>query len=387
MPTYLVRAFGEEVVTLLFIISVIAVLICALRLCYLAKRVALLERRNFELSRESARRGEFANQVAHEIKNPLTAILCSAQALDLLVGPTLEPIHQRSLRYIKEYGEHLLHLVADFIDLNRSACGAIKARPEAIELRPLIESLSGLLGGVASSRKVHFEIRVEGTIVLNADTRHTKQVLFNLLHNAIKFSEAGGVVQISAVKQAHNAVIEVIDHGSGIAIHDLARIFSAYYTGSNSRDGGLGLGLSVCRALVELNCGTIEARNGEDGGAHFVVRLPLSQSCTASVQTQQSSNPLSGQRFLVVNQDQGVRDSLSHLVTAWGGIVAAAESVEQAVLELARQSFDAVLVDSCDRERIENHLPDQCTTLVATDGEQEKLLRRLIESGACQVQH
>ena len=368
-------------------VLVLVLSICAIRIGYLARRLAILERRNAALNSDSARRSELASQVAHEIKNPLTAILCSAQALDLLIGPTLEPVHQRSLRYIKEYGEHLLHIVSDFIDLNRAAGGAIKARFEPIELFPLIESLSGLLAGVAAARKVRLDLQIDRAIILDADTRHIKQVLFNLLHNAIKFSEVGGVVHVRALTDCERASIDVIDHGSGIDAHDLGQIFSPFFTGSHGRDGGLGLGLSVCRALVELNRGTIEVCNAVGGGAHFKVRLPLCAQAAISQNIANLHCPLAGQRFLVVNQDQGVRDSLSCLVTAWGGVVAAAESVEQAASELAKQKFDAVLVESRDREGLQDYLDHGEIALVATDDEQEKLLTRLIESGTGHLQH
>ena len=371
----------------MFWIVVVALFICALRISYLRKRLALLEQRNVALNCESQRRCELASQVAHEIKNPLTAILCSAQALDMLVGPNLEPVHQRSLRYIKEYGEHLMHIVSDFIDLNRAAGGAIKARAEPIELLPLIESLSGLLAGVAGSRKIRLELQVDRTIILNADTRHIKQVLFNLLHNAIKFSEHGGVVQVKALSHSEFALIEVTDHGHGIETQDFAQIFSPFFTGSHARDGGLGLGLSVCRALVELNHGTIEASNVLEGGACFSLRLPLYKHTYASQQLTTIINPLAGQHFLVVNQDQGVRDALSHLVTAWGGVVAAAESVEQAARELAQNKFDAVLLEDRDREELQGYVDDAGVSVVAIDSEQENLLSKLIEGGANHLQH
>lgn len=372
----------------LFWIAAFALLLCLARLNYLGKRVARLESRNVELNNDCTRRAQLASQVAHEIKNPLTAILCSAQALDLLVGPKLEPIHQRSLKYIKEYGEHLLHLVGDFIDLNRVAGGAMKVKPESIELFPLLESLTGLLSGAASTRKVTLCLDVDKAIVIRADSRHTKQVLFNLLHNAIKFSPYGGEVRVVAKSGKSIAEIEVIDCGIGIELQDLPRIFSPFYTGSHGRDGGLGLGLSVCRSLVELNQGNISAANCTEAGACFKVTLPLCQKSIEQTALLQLRNPLQGQRFLVVNHDQGVRDALTQLVTAWGGIAAAAENIEAAISELNHCYFDAVLIDEDDSQNLKSHCVDVNTPpLVSTDGEQEKLLRRLLESSSLHTQH
>ena len=231
----------------------------------------LVEREMVELQQKLAKaerrlkqRGDLANEIAHEIKNPITAILCSADTLDLLIGKDLDKNHRQTLRYIREYGDNLLRLVSDFIDLSRAESGQIRARPEGIQLLPVAESIMGLLKANADMKSIDLNIQqVDERLYAYVDPKHFKQILFNLVHNAIKFTEPGGEVRIDLQSGFPNKTvsISVQDNGVGIPEHQIPRLFNLYARFENETeseiDTGVGLGLALCKELAELAGGEL----------------------------------------------------------------------------------------------------------------------------------
>ncbi|MBN8550419.1 MAG: hybrid sensor histidine kinase/response regulator [Deltaproteobacteria bacterium] len=310
-------------------------------------------------------RGDLANEIAHEIKNPLTAILCSAETLDMLIGQNLHEDHRRSLHYIKEYGDNLLRLVSDFLDVSRAESGHISARPEVTTVLPCVESVIGLLRANAIKKNITVHcLATEPTLDTQFDPRHLKQIVFNLLHNALKFTPENGEIHVIVERDFPNPSIKITvsDSGPGIPPEERERLFRLYarYEGhAASGSAGIGLGLALCKSLVELNNGTIECESTVGVGTAFKIFIPFVARTAEGVRQQSGAfvvsddrspmqfknKPLCGQSFLVVDQDEGARNAIASLINAWGGVVDGVSQATEAVKALQERNYDAVMID------------------------------------------
>lgn len=310
-------------------------------------------------------RGDLANEIAHEIKNPLTAILCSAETLDLLIGNTLQEDHRISLRYIKEYGDNLLRLVSDFLDVSRAEAGHVQARPEITPVIPCVESVVGLLKANALKKNIEVQcFAADVELDTNFDPRHLKQILFNLLHNALKFTPDHGRVTISVERDFPNPTVKIVvsDTGPGIPEEQRQRLFELYARYEEGRpegSAGVGLGLALCKALVELNQGRIDCESSVGVGTAFKVIVPYVapeavaprqqsgafQLAHSNVPVLRDPKPLHGQSFLLVDRDEGARAAIASLISAWGGVVDSVSKAAEAVRALEKQNYDAVMID------------------------------------------
>ncbi len=365
------------------------------------KRLRELHRRNLTTQRNLRHLGNLANEVAHEIKNPITAILCSAETLDLLIGPELDPQHRKSLHYIKEYGDNLLRLVSDFLDLSRVEAGKIEATCESVRLRPVVDSIIGLLESNAIKKQIRVTSELEAEdLTVFADPKHVKQVLFNLVHNAIKFTPENGEIVVSVFQEItrREITVTVADNGVGIPAEELGKLFNPYTKGEShpiAKELGAGLGLALCKNLIELNGGAVQVESERGKGSTFSFRLPCAKEewkervKGAVSRAYERKEPLFGQRFLVVDEDTGSRESLSRLIEAWGGVVDRVSMAIDAVEALEQSSYDAVVIDdTLDgvyghelARMIRQDLKVLDTTIVvATDGSGHQQLAR--DSGA-----
>ena len=240
-----------------------------------------LELQTYKL-RESRRllrmRARLADELAHEIKNPLAAILCSAEALELLAGEKLDREELLSLKYIREYSDNLYQMLRDFLDLSAAENGNLSVKPENIDVVKLVNSVTGLLKSKATLKNIKFQLDTpEDKVLASADPRHIKQVIFNLLHNAIKFSPEAGLITISTgiVPKSNQIFIAVSDKGPGIEIGKLPRIFDPYqrYRG-DEKESGSGIGLALCKQLSILSGGSIQVTSEQGQGSTFEIMLP-----------------------------------------------------------------------------------------------------------------
>jgi len=346
----------------------------------LQRRLEVAEADSHALQNAMHQRGLLASEIAHEVKNPITAILCSAEALNLMLYDRLEPEHRLSLRYIKEYGDNLLRLVSDFLDLSRAEAGMLQPEPTRLEVAAVVRSITGLLQAAAMAKGVSVTCDIgTATHYAMVDQRHIKQVIFNLLHNAIKFTPRNGAVVVSILRREQKPnlselAIGISDSGVGILPENLQRLFDPYVRGAGNEsatDVGTGLGLALCKVLVERAGGTIEVHSEPGKGSEFCVVLPVDQSVTANVVSPQvatsamliADRPLKGKQILLVDNERGTRDSVAALISAWGGMVEGVEQAATAVDLMHRQHFDAVVV-------AENQsLPDVRSLLAAANGQ------------------
>jgi two-component system CheB/CheR fusion protein len=239
-------------------------------------QVETLERRVAALRDVIERQDHHLTTLAHELANPLSPLL---QACHLLPRASEEQ-RARLLEVISRQLDSLRRLIGDL----RAAVGHPGARPElAIQrfvLQELLQQATQACMGLAAARGLQLELLVsEVPIWIEADPARLHQVVLNLVGNAIKYTPAGGHVWIKATVEAGSAVIRIEDTGVGIAPEMLPRIFDLFTQEPDSRhlsQGGLGVGLSVVKNLVDLHGGTVDVRSdGRGKGSHFTVRLPL----------------------------------------------------------------------------------------------------------------
>ena len=242
-----------------------------------------------ELRAADRRKDEFLATLAHELRNPLAPICNGLAVLRNTLPGSDDALQARTM--MERQARHLVRLVDDLMEVSRINAGRLELRREAVELS------SAVATAVESSRPLidsfRHELRVElppQPVVLNADPVRLSQVLSNLLNNAAKYTPPGGVVQLTASVDAGEVCISVQDNGVGLAAEALPRVFDRYARVGQPALGGLGLGLSLARSLVEMHGGRIEAASeGLGYGSTFTVRLPPHPQATPV--PQRSSEP------------------------------------------------------------------------------------------------
>nr|WP_326127501.1 HAMP domain-containing sensor histidine kinase [uncultured Oscillibacter sp.] len=223
---------------------------------------------------ESARR-RFVSDASHELKTPLAAIRLLTDSI--LQTEDIDPSTTREfVSDIGQEAERLARITEDLLRLTQLDSGAM-GKPEVVDVLPVLEQVMRMMNLVAQEKGVELTYdAAEGCTVLAAkDEIH--QVIYNLVDNAVKYSAAGGAVQVSLRWHSEQVVLEVADNGAGIPEEDLPRIFQRFYRVDKARSraaGGTGLGLSIVQDTMEKRGGTVEAANRPGGGAVFTARWP-----------------------------------------------------------------------------------------------------------------
>jgi signal transduction histidine kinase len=226
-------------------------------------------------------KNEFLATLAHELRNPLAPLRNGIELLRHLPtdDPTLTQIRDLFERQVLQ----LTRLVDDLLDVARIAQGKLRLLPERVELHTILQRAVQMSEPLMTALSHHLDVQVPaGPLWLEADPARLVQVFANLLINAAKYTDPGGRIHLSAAADADRVVVRLRDNGVGIEPELLPRIFDLFTQAEEARDrsqGGLGIGLSLVRQLIELSSGTITAHSDGPGqGSAFVVTLPLSPS-------------------------------------------------------------------------------------------------------------
>lgn len=299
------------------------------------------------------RKDEFIATLAHELRNPLAPLrhclhilqMESAGAVD---APRLHAMMDRQVR-------HLVRLVDDLLEVSRISRGKIELRRERVDLAQVIEHAIETSRPLIDAGRHALELDPAPTsLLLDADPVRLAQVFANLLNNAAKYTPHGGRIEVDASAEGAFAVVRVRDNGVGIPPEMLPRVFDMFSQVDHTIDqaqGGLGIGLTLVRSLVELHGGTVSAQSaGRGDGAEFVVRLPL---CEAAAAHRSSERPLDGEdaraaaprRLLVVDDNRESADSLAMFLRLCGREVHVAYDGNAGIEAAARLRPDAMLVD------------------------------------------
>jgi len=220
----------------------------------------------------------FLATMSHELRTPLNSIIgFTGILLQGLVGPLNEE-QTKQLGMVKSSAAHLLALISDVLDISKIEAGQLTLAREPFELRASLEKLVQTFRPQAQAKGIELRLDVAAEVgAMAGDRRRVEQVLINLLGNALKFTERGGHVTVTCRAAPDRYVLAVADDGIGIRDEDLAKIFQPFYqveTGVSRRYEGTGLGLTICKRLVELMGGAIEVESVWQGGTTFRVTLP-----------------------------------------------------------------------------------------------------------------
>lgn len=308
---------------------------------------------------EAANRAKdnFLAALSHELRTPLTPVLMAAE--DLCDDPALPKEMHDTVCMMRRNITLEARLIDDLLDLTRIARGKFSLRLQEADAHSLMDLALEIVREDAQAKQLVIGVDlIARNTVLQCDPARLQQVFWNLFKNAVKFTPAGGQIHLRSFDEPGRFVVEVIDTGIGIAAEYLQRIFLPFEQGDSSpehRFGGLGLGLSISKAIVELHGGTIHASSrGPGQGATFRVELPAAAAPAAVPAPAEAgpppaeagaAPPASALRLLVVEDHEHTLEILSRLLRRAGHAVATAGSVAAARELAAGQTFDLLISD------------------------------------------
>jgi signal transduction histidine kinase/ActR/RegA family two-component response regulator len=344
----------ESLVLLQLFLIVVAVtaLLLGATITELKRMEKELRRRAHQLAEADHRKDEFLAMLAHELRNPLAPLRNGVEILRLQSGngPGAEQVVPMMQRQI----QHLVRLVDDLLEVSRITRGLIELQKKRVTLAAVLESALETSRPIidASGHKLTWSLP-PGPLFLEADMVRLSQVFTNLLNNAARYTERGGHIDITAERQGDEAVIRVRDTGIGIAAELLPHVFEKFTRGGQSGihpQGGLGIGLTLARSLVEMHGGRIEATSaGRGQGTVFTVHLPLApdnRPPPAQEGLPADQKPAASTlRILVVDDNCDVAESLGMLLKFTGNEVKVANDGPSALEVMKRWRPAVVFVD------------------------------------------
>ena len=304
---------------------------------------------NAQLYREAAEanraKDEFLATLSHELRNPLGAIANAVAALERRGSAEEAPTRLREI--IHRQTHHLTRLVDDLLDVARATAGKIALNRQPLDLSEVAGGCVRALRESGRARRHRVTVRAESVIV-NADPTRLAQIITNMLDNAVKFTPSGGTVDVDVLREGQEAILRVSDTGMGIAPEMLSRVFELFAQADQPMDravGGLGIGLSLSRRLVEMHGGTIAAFSEGDGrGAQFTVRLPVELAGTPPPPPAVPSADRS-RSILIVEDNDDARESLRLLLESLGHHVLEAGDGQRGLALALHHRPEIVLID------------------------------------------
>jgi signal transduction histidine kinase len=333
-----------------------------------------------ELEAASEQKDRFLALLSHELRNPLGPILTAVQLLEFTESD--DPRLRRAREIIERQIRYQVRLIDDLLDVTRIARGKIALRLEAHDLSVVVaHAVESCLPAIeAKGQQLYLELAA-GPLTVDADPVRLEQILINLLSNATRYTDPGGAIWLSTVAEDGHAVVRVRDNGSGIAPEMLPRVFDLFVQAEAPRgrdSGGLGIGLTLVKNLVELHSGIVEAHSSGPGtGSEFVVRLPLVDAAAAAAPAGGSLLKPAGRRRVVLVEDHAdSRTMLAELLELLGHQVVAVPDGAEA-LRLAAEALPEAFVvdiglpgmDGCELARELRRLPEgERVVLIALTG-------------------
>lgn len=330
----------------------------------LGDRQREIERKNRELQYANQAKNEFLANMSHELRTPLNSVIGFSELLERQLFGAL---NERQLEYvidIKESGAHLLALINDILDLSKIEAGAMELDLEEIWLPDLLQGSIRLLREKAMQKRIQLNLAVAEEVgLVTADARKIKQVVFNLLSNALKFTPAGGRVDLTAAREEDHVLVSIRDTGIGISGEDQEKIFVEFAQVDGSltrRHEGTGLGLALSKKIVSMHGGQVWVDSRPGVGSEFKFSIPIAGDQIP--QARQPYQPLgyppaavnsglgwkyhaSHPRVLVIDDDPRAVDIMSNILTGEGYHIMKAYSGDEGIRRVREEEVDLVLLD------------------------------------------
>lgn len=331
---------------------------------YAEQLVGLVQERTADLAIQTVRAEEanmaksrFVANMSHELRTPLTAIIGYASVIkDGIYGP-VNAKQFEGLKAISRSSELLKDLIDDVLNLSRIEAGKEQAEPAKIELSDILKQIFKLMIQTAMAKGIKIEpIQLDPSVksaILWIDPRHIRQILINLISNAIKYTKTGGQVTIRAELLGDKVKIAVSDTGVGMGPDLMKRLFTRFERGKDqysSNQPGTGLGLALTKKLVELNGGIIGVESEVEKGSTFWVLIPMADSqaviTSDAIEKQIAKLPsLDGLNILILDDNTTTADMIAAVITEAAGNAFHVTNVQEAKRAIHSSNYDLVLVD------------------------------------------
>jgi PAS domain S-box-containing protein len=299
------------------------------------------------LREQDRRKDEFLATLAHELRNPIAPMLYS---LSLVKRTPAAPQQARAHEVIERQAKHLARLIDDLLDISRINRGLIELKREVVDIGPLVQQAVEAATPALLSAGHRFTLDLPATAAfIDADPARIVQVITNLLNNAAKYTPDGGDIRLTACVDGVRVIVELVDNGFGIPAEDHALIFGMFtqlpHTGKKAH-GGLGIGLSLVKSLVEMHGGSVVVRSeGVDRGSTFRIELPLVAPPSAPEAQHRSMPDAHRGRVLVVEDNVDGLSTLLELIGGEGHAVQGAADGPEALKIASEWTPDVVLLD------------------------------------------
>ena len=303
---------------------------------------------NERLREADQRKNEFLAMLSHELRNPLAPIRNSLYVLDRAERGSEQA--QRAQATIDRQTAHLTRLVDDLLDITRISKGKIQLRKQLVNLGDLVRRTVEDHRSLFADDGVGLEVALpDAALWVDGDATRLTQVLGNLLHNAVKFSDRRDHASVTVVREQDTAVVRVRDTGIGLSQELLPRVFEPFTQAETTLDrarGGLGLGLALVKGLVELHGGSVEVESAGPGqGAEFTVRLPIREVATDRAVARSAIRAPTARRVLVIEDNIDAAESLREVLEFGGHVVEIANSGRDGIERSLTFRPDMILCD------------------------------------------
>lgn len=310
-----------------------------------------LRRRAEDLAAADRRKDEFLAMLAHELRNPLSPILNSLEVIQLQGRGDAYPAE--SLEIAKRQVRHMSRLLDDLLDVSRFTQGKIQLRKGPVDFSAVVSHAVEITAPLIKSKGHHLEINLPPhPIWMIGDMTRLEQVVANLLSNAAKYTPPKGRITLTTSLEGKELVLRVRDTGIGLNEEMLPRVFDLFTQADLSLDrtqGGLGIGLTLVKSLVEMHGGSVVATSrGLGEGSEFIGRLPLSSGSPASPPSAApaaSSSGSSSLRVLIVDDHRDSASSMAQILEKWGHQTCVVHDGIEALQRVSTDTFDVVLLD------------------------------------------
>jgi len=312
---------------------------------------ALAREQAKQLADEARRKDEFLALLAHELRNPLAPI-CTG--IDVLRTPPTDGEQSKQILHMMEVqAQNLVRLVDDLLDVSRCTRGKLELRRQQVDLTKIItNAIQTAQPHIQANGHELTVTQARKGVYLNGDPTRLTQVVSNLLNNAAKYTHPGGVISLTTETNGDEVAIRVKDNGIGISSDMLPRIFDMFVQADNSlsrSNGGLGIGLTLVKSLVEMHGGTVEAASAGLGkGSEFTVRLPILQvndDVAAATDSPDEPKSFPCRRVLIVDDLPPAAFMIAKLLRSWGQQAGTAGNGIEALAMIEREKPDLILSD------------------------------------------